>query len=516
MAIVLANPGGPVTVPTALRKGPKLFIPLPKRQKTRWGPIPKRKRWGQPDEQKTLSEDIRHLAEVAGTMDERESQIYFLKLKLAQNAQKLYNHVAALAENPDELSPSPPPQYDTHGKRLNTREWRYRMKLEGQRNDLLTEILRLDPTFKIPSHWKKPVYTKKVVVPVEKHPEINFFGLIVGPRGIIQKRMSQETGCHIFIRGRGSFTPGKPGRVPQEDDNDPMYIAISGPTQAQVDKAYQLCMDLLTQSASGEAYKNKQLAELKNVLGWGGNLSKRCRICGGVGHPIWKCPDRPGADWTPAEVQCALCGEVSHITTDCKLYQKDAPAILQKKALTLDQEYSKFLHDLAGDGSMTTKTAGAITGSTATTAEAKKAKVMGRGRGENARVYQGIRGRAGFPSGRGAIPQPGVNPYARGRGSYVPCYRGAPYPYGMYGMRGRGMPGMMPPPMAPMYPGYQPPPQMLPTGYSNPHPYPYPVPGQHPGMFGRGGPPPVFNQRPPMPGYQPPRGGVPLVGRGRG
>merc|ERR1712060_752793 len=76
----------------------------------------------------------------------------------------------------------------------------------------------------------------------------------------------------------------------------------------------------------------------------------------------------------------------------------------------------------------TTKTAGAITGSTATTAEAKKAKVMGRGRGENARVYQGIRGRAGFPSGRGAIPQPGVNPFARGRGSYMPCYRGAPFP----------------------------------------------------------------------------------------
>jgi len=500
MAIVLANPGGPI-VPNGLRKGPKHFIPLPKREKTRWGPIPKRKRWGQPDKQKTLSEDIRHLAEVAGTMGEKESQIYFLKLKLAQNAQKLYNHVAALAENPDELSPSPPPQYDTHGKRLNTREWRYRVKLEGQRNDLLTEILRLDPTFKIPSHWKKPVYTKKVVVPVEKHPEINFFGLIVGPRGIIQKRMSQETGCHIFIRGRGSFVPGKPGRVPQEDDNEPMYIAISGPTQAQVDKAYGLCMDLLTQSANGEAYKNKQLAELKSVLGWGGVNTKRCRICGGVGHPIWKCPDRPGADWTPSDVQCELCGEVSHITQDCKLYKKGAPEILQKKAMTLDQEYSKFLDDLKGDSSMATKIAGAITGSTATTAELKRTSAITRGRGENARVYRGNRG-------RGVLPQPSMNHSTIGRGNVMGSFRGAPFPYGMYGMRGRGIPGMTAPPIVPTQPGFQPP-YMIPPGYNNPTPYhPYGIPSPNPGMFARGHPYPPFNHLPPTPGYQvPPRGG---------
>merc|ERR1719193_880993 len=354
----------------------KSFIPLQKREKTRWGPVPKRRRWGQPDDQQSLSEDVKHLAEVAGTMSETESQIYFLKLKLAQNAKKLHNIAAALEANPNELSPSPPPQYDSAGKRLNTKEIRLKLKLDTERNDIFTNILALDKNFKIPMGWRKPVYRKRVEFPIEKHPEINFFGVIVGPRGITQKRLSKETGCNIFIRGRGSFDSGKHGRIPQEDDNDPMYVAISGPTQAQVDKAYQLCMDLLTQSASGEAYKNKQLAELKNVLGWGGNLSKRCRICGGVGHPIWKCPDRPGADWTPAEVQCSLCGEVSHITSDCKLYNKDAPEV-KEKALTLNQEYSKFLDDLAGDGNMKTKAAGAIGGSRATSAELYKSKSMG-------------------------------------------------------------------------------------------------------------------------------------------
>jgi len=317
---------------------------------------------------------VKHLAEVAGTMSEKESQVYFLKLKLADNARKLWNIPAALQANPDELSPSPPPQYDSAGKKSNTKEFRLKLKLELERNDILTQIVMLDKDFKLPSNWKKPIYRKKIAFPLSKHPEINFFGIIVGPRGITQKRMSQETGCNIFVRGRGSFSPGKIGRVPQDDDNDPMYVSISGPSQAQVDKAYKMCADLIAGATSGESAKNKQLVELRNALGWGSNAAKRCRICGGVGHPIWKCPDRPGADWAPAQVQCSLCGEVSHITTDCKLWNKEAPKTNQK-AMTLDQEYSQFLNDLAGDGEMKTTVAGAITSSQMTSAELRKLSI---------------------------------------------------------------------------------------------------------------------------------------------
>ena len=36
----------------------------------------------------------------------------------------------------------------------------------------------------------------------------------------------------------------------------------------------------------------------------------RCRICGGAGHPVWTCPERTGDRWTPANVQCIVCGEL--------------------------------------------------------------------------------------------------------------------------------------------------------------------------------------------------------------
>ena len=45
---------------------------------------------------------------------------------------------------------------------------------------------------------------KKVYIPVEKHPDINFIGLLIGPGGENQRRMQQASGAKIAIRGKGS------------------------------------------------------------------------------------------------------------------------------------------------------------------------------------------------------------------------------------------------------------------------------------------------------------------------
>jgi hypothetical protein len=41
--------------------------------------------------------------------------------------------------------------------------------------------------------------------------------MIIGPKGLYQKRLEEETGCKILIRGKGSQ---KPGAIPQPDDDD--------------------------------------------------------------------------------------------------------------------------------------------------------------------------------------------------------------------------------------------------------------------------------------------------------
>lgn len=55
---------------------------------------------------------------------------------------------------PRSRSPSPEPIYNSEGKRLNTREFRTRKKLEEERHNLITEMVALNPDFKPPADYK--------------------------------------------------------------------------------------------------------------------------------------------------------------------------------------------------------------------------------------------------------------------------------------------------------------------------------------------------------------------------
>lgn len=102
-------------------------------------------------------------------------------------------------------SPSPEPIYSSDGKRLNTREFRTRRRLEEERHALVLRMQSINPDFKPPVDYKyvpilpllrtvqinfcylrrPPVIrvSDKVMIPQEEHPEINFVGLLIGPRG---------------------------------------------------------------------------------------------------------------------------------------------------------------------------------------------------------------------------------------------------------------------------------------------------------------------------------------------
>ena len=92
-------------------------------------------------------------------------------------------------------SPSPPPTYDSHGRRTNTREVRYRKKLEDERIRLVDRAMKNDPNFRPPVEYHQQKRSQrpseKVYIPVKEFPEINFFGLLVGPRGNSLKKMER-------------------------------------------------------------------------------------------------------------------------------------------------------------------------------------------------------------------------------------------------------------------------------------------------------------------------------------
>jgi hypothetical protein len=43
-------------------------------------------------------------------------------------------------------------------------------------------------------------FRRKVLLP--QNPGINFVGLIIGPKGMYQKKLEEQTGCRILIRGK--------------------------------------------------------------------------------------------------------------------------------------------------------------------------------------------------------------------------------------------------------------------------------------------------------------------------
>ena len=101
-----------------------------------------------------------------------------------------------------------------------------------------------------------------------------------------------------------------------------------------------------------------EVAILENTFRLPG-MEDLCRICGGKGHPVWQCPERTGERWAPAQVQCDICGEITHITKDCKYYKKgksiqELKSEVNSMIRNVDEEYQSFISDLYGDGLMGT------------------------------------------------------------------------------------------------------------------------------------------------------------------
>ena len=61
-----------------------------------------------------------------------------------------------IPEDPDRRSPSPEPIYNHEGKRLNTRDIRWRKRIETERHDAIKEMLSLNPHYRVPPDYRPP------------------------------------------------------------------------------------------------------------------------------------------------------------------------------------------------------------------------------------------------------------------------------------------------------------------------------------------------------------------------
>lgn len=109
-----------------------------------------------------------------------------------------------------------------------------------------------------------PTARNKIMVPVKEHPEFNFMGVLIGPRGSSLKAMEQRTGAKILIRGRGSSK--EPSTEP--DANEDMNVVIEGTEQA-VALATQEIETIFKDPQRALIVKSEQLKNLADLNGGG-------------------------------------------------------------------------------------------------------------------------------------------------------------------------------------------------------------------------------------------------------
>ncbi|OQS00054.1 hypothetical protein THRCLA_06271 [Thraustotheca clavata] len=104
---------------------------------------------------------------------------------------------------------------------------------------------------------------KKVYIPVDKYPDINFMGLLIGPRGSNQKRMEDLSGSRILIRGRGSAKEP----TGEADENEDMHVLITADTDEQIARAQAEVEDILFNPEKAMKLKQEQLKQVAENSG---------------------------------------------------------------------------------------------------------------------------------------------------------------------------------------------------------------------------------------------------------
>lgn len=207
--------------------------------------------------------------------------------------------------------PSPPPQYDHMGNRTNTRHARLMASLEKERHTLVENAVRSVRLYDPPVDYKRPGRTsEKLYIPTGEHPDINFVGLLLGPRGNTLRQLQEESGAKLAIRGKGSV---KDGKLSDALALEPLHVVISADSSAKIATALRLTQQVIDKAIqSPEGQNDLKRDQLRELAVLNGTLRET--------RPFVP-PEQPKRDIT--SIVCRVCGGVGHFSRDCKVAREN-------------------------------------------------------------------------------------------------------------------------------------------------------------------------------------------------
>ncbi|CAF2342137.1 unnamed protein product [Rotaria sp. Silwood2] len=320
---------------------------------------PRKRRWMGDETEKVFLPNMPTTISTTN-MTEGQQKIYILQLQVEELTRRLKMNDLNISSNPENRSPSPEPIYDQQGKRQNTREVRTRRKIEEQRHQFITELIILNPDYKPPGDYKpqQMKYTDKVMIPQEDHPDVNFVGLIIGPRGNTLKMLEKETNAKIIIRGKGSVKDGKMGIVkhgPLPGEDEPLHAYITGSSTEIVARAVEKVQEIINKSIDApEGLNELRKQQLRQLALLNGTLRENdCLIKLNLMNEAEKIVTNT--------IICTVCGGAGHLTSDCKFRKKPDGAYTElnseaslaingnrQEQQKLDCEYQSLMNELMG------------------------------------------------------------------------------------------------------------------------------------------------------------------------
>ena len=208
-------------------------------------------------------------------------------------------------------------------------------------------------------------------------------GLLIGPRGNTLKKMENESGAKIAIRGKGSVKEGKgkSDAAHASNQDEDLHCLIMADTEEKVNKAKKLIHNVietvstlprlndtiltLMQAASiPEGQNELKRNQLRELAALNGTLrddeNQACQNCGEIGHRKYDCPQ--ARNYT-ANIICRVCGNAGHMARDCPDRQRgqdwrNMPPRRPQIGAGPEDDYERLMNELSGNGGGETRAIG--------------------------------------------------------------------------------------------------------------------------------------------------------------
>jgi splicing factor 1 len=262
---------------------------------------------------------------------------FFREQRLDDITEKLKSNQIETGD-PDIRPPSPPPVYDKNGNRTNSRDQRCKQTMQKEYHRLVSSMIKRLDGYIAPTDYRAPKIIRRIEIPSDRFPDVNFLGMLIGPRGINHKRLEDETGCTIAVRGRGRGEGQS-----EEEQQMPVHVYICSEDEERVSAAVRLVEPLLDPThPDHEREKLRGMEQLEIMNGTTTRSAERqLRLIEADGR------DETDYSMVAAGIQCGICGGKGHLTADCPM--RNPTAGESREQWRADNEYANLMKDVGGE-----------------------------------------------------------------------------------------------------------------------------------------------------------------------